>query len=398
LRSRLRRGLLSYGPWRASTCLLLVSFFAFFQTGGATTNSSDTARDSVLFVNGDRLTGQFVVATETSVEFAGKVTGTVSLSWTDIKELRLSGADLAIVSKTGKDGKVPKNFTVSEPAVENNGTDLVFERQNEESMRVPLAQLVSATPTKQPHWRGSLQSQDSIVGATQKQYQLGGTLHVSRATQDTHKLKHQVTDINLLANYGESKNPGVSPVRTVLYDGLFQHNVFLKDNPNNIYGGAYVFALTDFYHNLSLGMNVEQTYGGGIGWDGRYGNNIFGFAGDIRYVNENIYSPGKSLNLAATGLSEHYALTLPWPKKNPITIFERISFIPALSESHAFQARGIAGLDLPLTDRFSVGVQEMDDYLQNAPAKSNQNYSTTQFTIRYTIGSLPPKSPRQSLQ
>lgn len=393
--SRLRTGPLSSSRrlWSICACVLFMPIIALCGTKKAPATSGDSGHDLIVFVNGDRLTGQFVGATQSSVEFEGRFTGTLSFAWSDVKELTVTEATLAVTIKSSLDINTPKNFTVTEPVMENEGTDLVFRRGGAESLRVPLSQLDSATPQRPARWKGTLQSQDSIIGATQKQYQLGGALHITRATQDKRTFKHQVTDINIQASFGESKNSGASPVRTALYDGLFQQNIFIRDNPSGAYGGPYVFVLTDFYHNLSLGMNIEQTYGGGVGWDRQYGRHIFGFGADVRYVNENIYSPGKSLNLAGAGLGEHDSYTLPWPKKNPFTLFERITFVPAFNESHAFQARGIAGLDMPISGRFSVGVQDTDDYLRNAPANSNQNYSSVQLTLSYTIGPLPPKRP-----
>jgi hypothetical protein len=181
--------LLSYGTRRVCAFLLFLTLLVLFGTHQAAATSDDTAKDTLVFVNGDRLTGQFIAATKTSVEFKGKVTGALDFAWSDIKELRLIGATMEVSRNVSVDKNTPKNFTVTEPVIENNGTDLVFRRQSADSReepqarQVPLAELVSAAPTKQARWRGSIQSQDSLIGATLKQYQLGATMHLSRATQ-----------------------------------------------------------------------------------------------------------------------------------------------------------------------------------------------------------------------
>jgi hypothetical protein len=43
--------------------------------------------DTVVFLNGDRLSGHFKLATRDSVVFSSLVTGDVSLNWKDIKGL-----------------------------------------------------------------------------------------------------------------------------------------------------------------------------------------------------------------------------------------------------------------------------------------------------------------------
>jgi hypothetical protein len=39
-------------------------------------------------------------------------------------------------------------------------------------------------------------------------------------------------------------------------------------------------------------MNVAQSYGGGIGWDGDHGQSSYTLAADVRYLNEDLYAPG----------------------------------------------------------------------------------------------------------
>jgi hypothetical protein len=376
----------------AGIILVICLYLSLLPLISAHPADSDPGHDTILFTNGDHLTGRFLGATSTSVEFEGKVTGTLSFDWSDIKEMELDGGTLNAAGKNALEKDTPRNFVVTEASVENNGTELVFKQKSQEARKVPLDNLASVTPDTPAHWRGLLQTQDSIVGATQKQYQLGGGLGVTRTTQDKHKFKRQVTSINLQAAYGESKKPDASPVITGLFDGSLQHNVYLQDTPSSGYGGAYVFGLTDFYRNVSLGMNFQQTYGGGIGWDTQYGGSIFGFAADVRYIDEQVHSATNDLNLAGSGLSEHESLTLSFPKKHPFSIFERVTFIPTFNESRTYQARGIAGLDMPVSARLSLGVQFTDDYLRNAPAKTNQNYSKTALTLKYAIGPLPAKA------
>jgi hypothetical protein len=134
-------------------------------------------------------------------------------------------------------------------------------------------------------------------------------------------------------------------------------------------------------------MNLAQSYGAGIGWDGDYGRSSYSLLADIRYLNEQLYSPGKPLTVGAAGLGEQYSYTFPWPKKTPgINVSERILFLPAFDDAQAFQLRGTAGIDVPVSPAFSFDFDLLDDYLRNAPPPSLQNYAKYTFSVKYTIG------------
>jgi hypothetical protein len=132
-------------------------------------------------------------------------------------------------------------------------------------------------------------------------------------------------------------------------------------------------------------MNLAQSYGAGIGWDGDSGRSSYSLAADIRYLGEDLYSPGKPLALAVAGLGEQYSYTFPGPMGG-ITLSERILFLPAFNDAHGFQVRGTAGIDIPISQTFSVDFSLLDDYLRNAPPKSLQNYAKFIFSVKYVIG------------
>ena len=108
----------------------------------------------------------------------------------------------------------------------------------------------------------------------------------------------------------------------------------------------------------------------------------------IRYVGEDLYSPGKSLSLPVAGLGEQYSYSFPW-LANGINFSERILLLPALNDAHAFQVRGTAGIDVPITDNFSIDIDLLDDYLRNLSPTSLQNYAKVIFSLKYTIGAPP---------
>lgn len=222
--------------------------------------SAAPADDTVLFKNGDRLSGKLVEATHDEVTFAGTSTGTISLQWKTIQRINLYRSSLAVTSKASSSSSALNKFTVNLDAIEVHESDLVLTQSGAgPTMTVPIVDFVSLDPpgvrsgSILKGWRGMLQTQDSLTGATQKKYDVAGSLHVARPTQSKDAFSHQVTSVTLQADFGEASKPNASPVRTVLYQGILQQDVYLNDK-----GTAYLFGLSDFYHNLSLGMNSNN--------------------------------------------------------------------------------------------------------------------------------------------
>jgi hypothetical protein len=359
----------------------------------AAAQSGAPAMDTIVFANGDRLSGKLVGATSDSVSFDGKVTKLVTLQWSDIRQLDLAGG-VPIVTKS-----LTKNAPGNTPAqsvatIRVDGQDLVFDPGTATAKTVPIQQLVfagaPAAATSKPQWGGQISSAESEVLATQHQYQFGGNLYLGHVTASEKAFDHQADTIQLQATFGESQKPHVSPVITRLYEGVLQHDFYLTDTGHNAdgssqYGGWRAFVLSDWYDNFSLGMKLEQAYGAGVAWDGEHGAQRFGVGADLRYIGEDLYSTAKRLNLAASSLRESYSVHFPFAGKL-IIVSESGAVIPVYNASHALQARGVAAITLPLTKKFSVGPSLTDDYLSNAPHNSKQNYLNLKLSLNYTIG------------
>jgi hypothetical protein len=369
--------------------------------------------DRIFFANGDVTTGILVSAGEGGVVFEGNLTGSLAYQWSDITKIEISSR-VVVRRKLGANASNAAVTMLENPVIEVAGEKLQIEVDPNATQTgatsLQIAELVSldspipeaASPVS--HWQGAIKSQDSVTRATQDQYQLGATLHASYETERQEAWEHQKVDLTAQANFSESSKPGASPVRTALYEGIAQYDLFtvgsdLASNFPPRYNSTYLLVISDWYHNLSLGMNLEQAYGVGYGWSrtlrgkpdsqGRILLQTFGVSGDVRYIREKLYPPGGILDLAATDLSEHYSISIPWVTVKPLSLSERIQVIPAFNNSQALQVRGIAEFLLPLTKRLSIGPQLIDDYLRNAPPKTKQNYLQPQLSFTYLLGPLP---------
>jgi hypothetical protein len=340
--------------------------------------------DVAIFVNGDRVTGKLTSATTVSVLFEGNTTGPLTLKWTDLDHIAVTGT-LQVSSAKSAVTQFGGNLRMG-------GSGLVLkDDRGQETFSAgltaappPLPQPELPSPKALLHnWGGTLSSQNNLVRATQKKADLGATLHSGRDSTPTTKrwYGYENTQFDLQANYSDSVKPGGSPVITSLYKGQIEQAFNIGASPVYVYGHA------EAYHNSSLGLDVEQGYGAGVGWDGSTGGHSYGVSGDVRYWKEDVHAPGASFLSTAFGLTEYYTYKFPWPRNSqPIAFTEKILLLPIYDHANALQSRAFAQIDIPLNTRFSFGVMEQDDYARNAPHNSKQNYSSTQFTLKYSFG------------
>jgi hypothetical protein len=313
----------------------------------------------------------------------------MNYNWTDIK-----GLDLW--STPGRSAVQGKTFN----------TDV-----NEKIVHHGLAPAaVAATyPTPAPsdgsvvsHWSGTLSSQDAVTRATQDTYQLGGSLHLAYETTAQGAWSHQIIQLDSKAMFGEAAKPNASPVRTALFEGTLSYNLFLVDsalsqNFPNVYNSGAITALADGYHNLSLGIDTQQSYGIGGAWSrtpkakpDQHGNQLeqtFTLQGDVRYSQLRLFLPGRrETNLVGAGLKESYAVSVPLPfGTKKMNFSEGILVIPYFNDPRSLQIRGITSLTIALTkdQRLQLGPQISDDFFRNAPMGSKENFLQPSLVLSY---------------
>lgn len=380
------------------TTAIVMSFFAFFvKADPVPANPLDT----ITFVNGDHITGRLSSANPMSIRFTGATVGDISVEWKNVSEITLGSGSMLITYT-----QQPSGVKIYAPDIVMDGAVLRLKNPAPGLSALPLSDLLSVTPEAAPEVTiarasaaahryfgtvgGALKiSPDSIVRATQKQISLAGAFDIGLSTQSQEPFKHQDTNLGMEVNYSDSRKLTGAPVITELYSGTFQQNIYLRhSDPNHLYSinGPYLYGLVNEYHNLSLGMNFAQSYGGGFGWDGDHGGSSYTLAADLRMVKEALYAPGNSFSMAAAGITEQYGYTFG---STGINISERLTFVPGLTHSRAYQYRGTASLSIPINKILSLDFSLLDDYLENAPPKNLQNFSKYIFSLKYTIGARP---------
>jgi hypothetical protein len=383
-------------PHFLSRVVLISTFCLISVLGKCPLAAADVVRDTVTFSNGDQLSGTFDSATASAVTFSGTVAGKVTLKWTDIASISVQSGEVRI-SRDKCTGQV----RVAKPTIAVNAGALTIRSQSASEQQLSISESFHITPIdaanpQEPEKCGYVKAiggtvkfgPESVVRATQKQVSLSGGIDIGIENSETEKLKHQTTTILTEALYTDSRKPGAGAVITQLYSGTFQNNFYLTDAKSK-QPGPYLYAIANAYRNISLGVDVEHSYGGGIGWDGEHNGSVYTLAADVRYLREDLHLQAP-LSLAVAGLTEQYSYTFGWPKKAGLTVFERITLLPAFNDSHAFQVRGTAGIDFPIGKAVTFDVSYLDDYVRNAPHTSLQNFGKVVVNLKYVFSKASP--------
>lgn len=383
-----------------SLAVVLVVAVSFFSPIASLAQTSTAAKDKIAFLNGDTSTGELKSTGDDYVVFDGQLTGPITYAWRDVKSLEVhtSAARAALRTNTLSPTLLTK--------VIDAGTDAIGPM---ESNVAQLKAKVPASPSDAnvvPHWGGSVSTQDNVTRATQDQYQLGAQLHASYETTSQEAWKHQIVSLDSSVSFSEGHKPKAPITKNALYEGILMYNVYLTNsellsNFPNHYSSSALTAFADGYHNLSLGIDAQQSYGFGFGWvhvsrrkpkkeNGDQLTQVFGLQVDLRYSNLQLYAPGTNTNLAGSGLKESYSISIPWigPKAKPLILAESLTTIPYFNDSRSLQIRGTAQFAFPLTPHLSIGPSLVDDYFRNAPRGSKQNYLQPALKLTYNFGPI----------
>jgi hypothetical protein len=234
------------------------------------------------------------------------------------------------------------------------------------SIPIGVAQCSGGDPAASGFLVAKIGLSAAILSATQHQQTYQGDLKMVGTWNSGCGWPYQRTLIDILPSYDAKWNPHATPVITRNFSGNIQHMFFLNSN------ALYSYVTANLYHNNSLGVYLRQSYGGGFGVV--HGN--LELDADIRLIGEHFYSPGLSATLAGAGLKASY--DLPIGDKAALTLMEQ--FVPVFNQERAWFSNAYAGLNVPITPKWSFTVAAYDNYLRNAPPTFRRNY------LKSTIG------------
>lgn len=360
-------------------CLGLLLLFRSF--GMVYAQAPKPEPDVIIFTNGDKLVGHFESATAATVTFKSDMVGEVKVDWKKIKELR-SSAKFAVIPK-GVKIKDHQVAGIAQGPV--NMADQKVDVASAPPQSIPLgnvSNIVSQASFEKAvndqnnffhNWAGTVTAGASLVEATQDSETFTGAISLVRAIPTENWIEpRNRTLIDFSESYGTISQPGTPTVKTDIYHADAERDEYFE---NRVYG----FGRAAFDHNFSQGLDLQQSYSGGIGWTViKKSNESLDLKGSMSYINQQFAEASANQSLIGSTFAETYLRTL----LHGITFHENLSVTPAWNNTSAYSAIANAGVGLPAYKRLTVSLNAIDAFL-NDPAPGFRKNSF-QFTLGLT--------------
>jgi hypothetical protein len=385
---RKQTGLCRSGLFAGSLLLLLTGIHAAVAQSDASQKTASTPSDTITFINGDTLKGELEDATSDGITFKSPVAGELTVKWDKIKEVK-SDRDFAVLAKNEKlKRKTATSVAPQGPiSIAENKVEV---RTPSGSKTVPVPETghviekaafdkeINHTPGLLGGWTGSATADVSLVRATQNQTTFTGGISLVRAIPPVDWLApRNRTLIDYNQSYGSTSQTVVAgQVSTTV-----KTNIFHADAERDEYltTRIYAFGGVAFDHNFSQGLDLQQQYGGGIGWTAiQDAIQELDLKGDIHYEKQQFFDATLNQNLIGSTFGETYKRKLP----RTILLNEFANISPAWNNTNAYSAHAGASLTFPVYKGIGFNVGAIDDYLNNAPSGFKKN--SFQFTTGLT--------------
>ena len=357
--------------------------------------------DTIVFVNGETLTGELEKANGGGITFKSDMAGEINVGWDKIKTLT-STKSFAILTKNQKLTRKDAVALVPQGAISYEDKKITVAAAAAQKT-VPVAdanQLVDSgafdkavnhPPGFFSGFGGTATGGVTLVRATQNNTTFNGAVNLVRATPTVDWLPaRDRTIIGYTQSYGTVSQPGTATVETNIFHANGERDEYFSPR-------LYAFGSVTFDHNFSSNLGLQQAYGGGVGMTLiKSAKQQVDFKGDVHYEKETFFDNFNSLtattqnqNLFGSTFTETWVRHL---NKKGLLFNEFGSVSPSWHQSNssptqpnAFSAHVNGSLIFPVYKGFAFNIGAVDDFINNAPAGSKQNSQQYTTGITYTI-------------
>jgi hypothetical protein len=309
-----------------------------------------------------------------------------------IKELRSNGSFVVLKKgeKITRTSKQPGTITYADNAVTLTNSSSSVETIPTKELTYIIDQKtynqeVVSNPGFLTGWKGTITGGATIVRSTQDSTNLNAGVALIRAIPTVPYLPARTrTTFNLLETYGKLTEPTIPQTTPPTPTSVAKTSIFHTDAEHDRYLSSRLYALvgTSFDHNFSQGLNLQQIYGGGIGYTAIMDpKQELDLKADVHYERQNFQPPTVSNNLIGSTFTELYHRNLP----AKIVFTESGSYIAAWNALSDYSAIGAAGLQLPVYKRFGLNINVLDNFLNDPAAGYNKNSFQFVTGVTYTL-------------
>jgi len=346
--------------------------------------SAKPGSDVLIFVDGEKLIGHLEGATDASVVFKSDMAGEVTVPWSKVQELR-SPQKFAAIRKNVKLRRREDTSKVPQGTVTVTSQQIEITPSPESSPQtIPVGNVAALVPqtdfergfhrsTFAEGWTGGATAGLSLTEATQKNQTFTGAVNLVRAVPGENWLEvrsRTIFDYN--EAYSKLTQPATPAVKTSLFHIDLEQDHYLSPR-------LFVFGQAVFDHSFSQGLDLQQTYGGGIGFVVfKTTKHEFDVKASADYINQQFATAGLNQSLFGSIFGEAYVRKFA----HGILLNEQAGITPAWNNTSAYSAFGSAGLTFPVYHHLGVTLGAVDTFLNNPPPGFKKN--SFQFTVGAT--------------
>jgi len=376
--------------------LPVVALCAALTCAGQTKPDPNPVPDVLVLSNGDTLHGKFVSVVQGKVMFHCDPLGDISLSWDKIKELHTS-EKLAVLSGQVKQrsrqsaAQIPTGTVeVADQAVtvhpENAAAPAPIPVKDAQFImdEAALNEAMFHTPSLLAGWNGAATAGATLVSATQNQYTFSGAMSLVRVVPTVSWLNpRDRTSLDFTGSYGKIIQPAYVSGGTLVPAITTKSAIYHADAERDEYFSPrfFVLAQTAFDHNFGQDLDLQQIYGGGIGWTVyKTPKQEADLKGTVQYEKQQFISGTSSgdQNLIGSTFAANYLLHL-----TRLTYIQGLAFIPAYNNERAYSTNETNTLAFPAYKNLSFSVGTLDSYLNDPPASEPP---TKRNSFQFTMG------------
>lgn len=344
--------------------------------------------DVLIFVNGEKLIGQVENATEDGVTFKSEMAGKISAPWSKIKELH-SLSRFAVVEKGVKLrwGQPFPQVPLGKISVAN-GSLLLQPKPSAPPVAIPITDVENVVtaaefqravlehPSFFDDWKGSATAGASLVVATQNQRSYTSSISLVRAMPTESWLNPiNRTEVSFNSAYGTLRQPGEPMVKTSILHGELQRDQYFRPS-------LFAFGDGAFDHNFAQGLDLQQTYGGGIGWTVlKTAIQDLDLKAAMTYMRQQFQVVESNQNLVGSAFSEAYNRKFV----HRILLAQKAVVLPAWNNTNAYSASGSVDVTMPVYKNIGITVGVLDSFLNNPPPGFRKNSFTFTTGATYSI-------------
>lgn len=341
--------------------------------------------DTLIFVDGEKLIGSLEHSTDTTVTFKSDMAGEITVEWSKVKELS-SPRKFAVIEKgthlasgKGTNGVAQGNIAVADQHIQVTSPSqppvTLPTSSTADVVDQATFQKAFQTPNFFEDWTGSATGGVSLSLGTQDSRTYTSAISLARIIPTESWMDpSNRTLISFVSSFGKLTQPGEPSVKTSLFHADAERDQYFSPR-------VYAFGDAAFSHDYSQGLDLQQTYGGGIGWSALRGVADLDLKAEVDYVDQHFQSSANNQKLLGSTFSEDYTRKF-WKK---IVLHEQAAVLPAWTYTRAYSAHGIVSLTIPAFKRIGFTVSALDTFLNDPSPGFRKNSFVFTAGATYTL-------------